>query len=137
MYLWFDYVSMPQPLADDKKKANEVTEFTAETTAPMMAHAGLKICDHRNVKDDCDLTKNLTLAVDSIPSYIERCAMMWVLVPPVMHSDLNDCMCDYNTWRQRGWVRHARWPGVRPPAGSPMLRSLLARSVAWSSPRPS
>ena len=31
------------------------------------------------------LVKQLTKAVDCIPSYIQRCSMMWVLVPPIGH----------------------------------------------------
>jgi hypothetical protein len=38
--------------------------------------------------------------------YIERCTMMWVLVPPTKHQDLgDDAMCDFNSWRKRGWCR--------------------------------
>ena len=32
--------------------------------------------------------------------------MMWVLVPPTKHQDLgDDAMCDFNSWRRRGWCR--------------------------------
>lgn len=51
------------------------------------------------------LIEQLKAAVDSIPSYIERSSQMWILVPPVKHSDLDAAVCDFNSWRRRGWCR--------------------------------
>lgn len=31
--------------------------------------------------------------------------MMWVLVPPIAHSSLADTICDFASWRRRGWCR--------------------------------
>ena len=51
------------------------------------------------------MIEDLKSAVDSIPAYVERCSMMWVLVPPVAHSNLADTICDFASWRKRGWCR--------------------------------
>ena len=51
------------------------------------------------------MIEDLKAAVDSIPAYVERCSMMWVLVPPVAHSNLTDTICDFSSWRRRGWCR--------------------------------
>jgi len=47
----------------------------------------------------------LKAAVNSIPSYLARSTMMWILVPPVKHESLEGAICDYNSWRRRGWYR--------------------------------
>ena len=75
-YLWIDYVSMPQPLVALPKDING-------EAAP---HAG-GVSDHRLATDDSItddvsvLVEQLKCAVDSIPSYIERCAEM-IVCPP-------------------------------------------------------
>merc|ERR1719271_156792 len=86
---------MPQPLAAKATKADEYQ-------AP---HLG----DHRTLGDN-ELGEQLKRAVDSIPSYIERCTEMFILVPSVKHAERRDEAgrgetCDFNTWRQRGWCR--------------------------------
>jgi len=88
---------MPQPLA-------ALPEVDGEA-AP---HAG-QVSDHRvaeGVTDDVAvLVEQLKAAVDSIPTYIERCAEMIVLTPSVKHADREGECCDFNSWRQRGWCR--------------------------------
>ena len=83
------------------------------------SHAGAISADHRRHAGDAGpasedaaadamldkLTQQLTQAVDSIPSYVERSAMLWVLVPPVAHQDVPGAICDFNSWRSRGWCR--------------------------------
>ena len=65
--------------------------------------------DHRQLTVDDErikkLVRELQSAVDSIPSYIERSSMTWVVVPPVAHVDLPDAVCDFASWRKRGWCR--------------------------------
>ena len=51
------------------------------------------------------MSQQLAAAVDSIPTYIERCSMMWVLAPPCEHADLPGVICDFASWRARGWCR--------------------------------
>ena len=86
MLIWFDYTSVPQPSADKGLVP------TGGVDVRMSA-------DHRS------LSEQLTAAVDSIPTYIERCSMMWVLTPPCKHQDLSDTICDFASWRARGWCR--------------------------------
>jgi ankyrin repeat protein len=103
-YLWFDFASMPQPLAAKGSKEDEY----------MAPHLG----DHRLASDNklgagattdasntLELVEQLKRAVDSIPSYIERCAEMFILVPSVKHADRTGEVCDFNSWRSRGWCR--------------------------------
>ena len=95
-YLWIDYTSMPQPLAS-----------VGASPAAAAAHAGMVEADHRSASSDdgevARLIANLKAAVDSIPSYVERCAEVMVLVPPVAHVDKEGETCDFTSWRQRGW----------------------------------
>lgn len=108
-YIWFDFASMPQPLA--AKSALTAASGNESYQAPHMG-------DHRAVTGDelgesathdaretLELIEQLKRAVDSIPSYIERCAEMFILVPSVKHADRAGDVCDFNTWRQRGWCR--------------------------------
>ena len=66
--------------------------------------------DHRLMTGNADeeikrLIEQLKAAVDTIPSYIERSSMMWVVVPPTPHANLKDTICDFESWRRRGWCR--------------------------------
>jgi hypothetical protein len=62
-YVWFDFLSMPQPLAG----SGGIHNIAA---AAASGHAGLS--DHRNSvnEEDKSLVLNLQLAVDSIPSCV-------------------------------------------------------------------
>ena len=112
MYLWIDYISIPQPGALIAAEAPplESTELKLElgdddgrTTAPIDEQ------DHRKMRTTdekmAELIEQLKGAVESIPSYIERSSQMWILVPPVKHADLENAVCDFNSWRRRGWCR--------------------------------
>ena len=46
----------------------------------------------------------LTKAVSSIPSYVERSAVLVVLAPPCVHKDTGR-VCNLQSWRMRGWCR--------------------------------
>ena len=43
-------------------------------------------------------------AIESIPHYVDACTTFMALCPPVKHKEL-DYVCDYHTWRKRGWCR--------------------------------
>lgn len=43
-------------------------------------------------------------AVASIPSYVERCSLLFVLAPICQHRDTGE-VCNFATWRTRGWCR--------------------------------
>ena len=103
-YLWYDFVSMPQPAAAALAAA------APDAAAPKAAALVSTHSDHRVRSEDegeevSRLIAQLKAAVDSIPSYIERCDEMFVLVPSVKHTDREGEVCDYNSWRQRGWCR--------------------------------
>ena len=85
MYLWVDYCSIPQPGA---------------------AAGGVHAAQHSDHREgEGDLVAQLKAAVNSIPSYLARSTMMWILVPPVNHESLEGAICDFNSWRKRGWCR--------------------------------
>ena len=50
-------------------------------------------------------TSDLIKAVNSIPSYIERCSHFFACVPSVKHNDREGVMCDFGSWLSRGWCR--------------------------------
>ena len=151
MYVWLDYFSIPQPGASPHMKQ---TVDTATRKMSTTDHRQL-FADGAEVKLDADgdgqitmaeLIEGLKNAVDSIPSYIERSSMTWVLVPPIPHTDLPDAVCDFNSWRCRGWcrmeVRHPRcvvaWlprPCLHSSANSDVTGSV--RHPPRSSERPS
>ena len=47
----------------------------------------------------------LNEATKSIPAYLERTAMVIILVPLTEHVDRPGELCDYANWRGRGWCR--------------------------------
>ena len=117
MYVWFDYISIPQPgalinAASDELKQQLDTNGDGVVEQSELVNADVeqqKNSDHRLLSAGdqrvLDLVEQLKAAVDSIPSYVERSAMMWILVPPCKHYDLEETICDFNSWRNRGWVR--------------------------------
>mmetsp|Transcript_110509 Transcript_110509/g.312591 ORF Transcript_110509/g.312591 Transcript_110509/m.312591 type:complete len:624 (-) Transcript_110509:185-2056(-) len=88
MYVWFDFMSVPQ-----------LSCVSSPTP---------KSADHRFVEPTGDSEREtaeaLRKAVDSIPGYIERARFMFVLVPVCQHSETCQ-VCNYASWRSRGWCR--------------------------------
>ena len=115
MYVWFDYISIPQPGALTKKLSAEMVAALdangdGQISQDELKHSPVtKTQDHRLMTETdaqvMALVEQLKAAVDSIPSYLERSALMWILVPPVEHRDLDGVICDFNSWRSRGWCR--------------------------------
>lgn len=111
MHVWFDYISIPQPgavmnkVSDTLKNELDTNKDGDISKSEMMASTA----DHRQLKGDdatvMELIEQLKAAVESIPSYIERCSMLWILVPPVKHCNIGGAVCDFNSWRNRGWCR--------------------------------
>jgi ankyrin repeat protein len=80
--------------------AHTVGHVTGSTVpAHVTTHAG---ADHRHT--ETELSIQLTQAVRSIPAYVEHSAMMLVLAPVCTHADL-PVVCNYPSWRSRGWCR--------------------------------
>ena len=114
MCLWVDYLSIPQPGAV-VAKASEAIKTELDTNGDgvvsreELQESKIKDTDHRQLSTDDEvllkLVEQLKAAVDSIPSYIERSSMMWVVVPPVKHHSLDEAICDFSSWRKRGWCR--------------------------------
>ena len=122
MYLWIDYISIPQPGALVSEASDELIQDLdangdGKVTPSELANADAsktkrRSSDHRQLagQESVDarlgqLVEQLKAAVDSIPSYIERCSMMWIVVPPVKHQSLDEQICDFASWRKRGWCR--------------------------------
>jgi len=57
-----------------------------------------------NYGEDQVHAQDAALAVRSIPAYMERCSLLIVLAPPCRHQDTGS-VCNYGTWRRRGWCR--------------------------------
>lgn len=78
-YVWYDWISMPQPDAE-----------TCEETKAKLRGPGLD-------------------AIRSIPAYVERADFMTILAPPGRHADRKDRITgehantSYSSWRKRGW----------------------------------
>ena len=36
---------------------------------------------------------------------VERADVLWILVPPSEHRDVDGALCDFVSWRSRGWCR--------------------------------
>ena len=58
----------------------------------------------RQLSDNRDVEVLLNLAIESIPGYVERCAVMMTVTPPEVNVERNE-LISYQTWRRRGWCR--------------------------------
>ena len=94
MYIWLDYCCIPQPGA---------------------AAGGVHAAQHSDHREgEGDLVAQLKAAVNSIPSYLARSTMMWILVPPVKHE---------SRWRARS-VTTTRGAGAAGAASSSLRQAL-------------
>ena len=116
MYCVSSFTCIPQPMAY-KTKIEGAQQAIAETAtnpaappprAGVVSHPGM-VQDHRqqSAGEETDavmsrLVRELKAAVDSIPSYVERATILWILVPPCDHRDVAGAVCDFNSWRSRG-----------------------------------
>jgi hypothetical protein len=109
MYIWLDYMSVPQPRATETIKGETRLRSTS---------------DHRLAVVDgdttADLVKDLQLAVASIPAYIERSDLILVLAPGCMHVDRRE-LCNFGTWQSRGWCRLELQAAYLNPADIPVM----------------
>ena len=64
--------------------------------------------DWFSIPQDPGRVADLRLAVQSIPSYADACKAFVALVPELPHHD-SGSICDFETWRMRGWCRCELW----------------------------
>ena len=119
MYIWMDYMCMPQPSLPDNGEREGTGD--KEQTGMMQTHAlggamspeylqnelpqDSRRRSHRSSLDglESDVTGRLSDAVDSLPAYVELSWMMLVLAPTVEHRDRLGETVDWCSWRTRGW----------------------------------
>eukprot|EP00928_Gymnodinium_smaydae_P080765 TRINITY_DN643_c0_g2_i1.p1 TRINITY_DN643_c0_g2~~TRINITY_DN643_c0_g2_i1.p1 ORF type:complete len:618 (-),score=72.33 TRINITY_DN643_c0_g2_i1:197-2050(-) len=95
--VWIDFLSIPQ--LTNRVDSLDVDACNLQTVQSM---ARIDTSERRQ-----DLEANLA-AVNSIPGYVEMCQYFWVLAPRAAHADSLE-ICDFNTWRSRGWCRLEEW----------------------------
>jgi hypothetical protein len=127
MHVWVDYMCMPQLTSVKKEEVitNTATRQSSEkvdymcmpqltcvkeeeaithTYTHQSSEQPSRTCQDHS-KGDSDDSKLLTLAVKSLPAYVEMCCMMLVLVPTDEHRDRKEEVVDWCSWRRRGWCR--------------------------------
>jgi ankyrin repeat protein len=105
-YIWYDWFSQPQP-----SRGKNTVEVTV-------------------------LSRDLNLALDSVPAYVERADILVILAPTCVHADKIDqrtsrkrYLC-YRTWRKRGYcVLEFFCANLSRRSTHPVL---LCQSVCWS-----
>lgn len=83
-YIWYDYLCVPQPY-------KHISDADGDTDMV-----------HESVTDD-----QLSVAIESIPAYVELAKHLLVLAPAVKHQRSGEAL-SYSTWRTRGWCRLER-----------------------------
>jgi len=108
-YLWVDWFSMPQPGAE---KEDEIGK-----------------------KRMANLRERGSMAIRSIPAYVERSDFIMILVPGCHHSNRNVPTC-YRTWRRRGWCLLELYAAVmaRDSSNPPLLVRSERGTPMWMSP---
>jgi hypothetical protein len=102
MYVWMDYLCMPQ-LSSVQTTKTDATVVNHSNAGCPSEQCAIPSQDHS--KGDSADSKLLTLAVQSLPAYVEMCCMMLVLVPTGEHRDRAGEIVDWCSWRRRGWCR--------------------------------
>ena len=108
-YVWVDWFSMPQPGSEKEE------EIGKERMAVLRAEG--------------------SMAIRSIPAYVERSDFIMILVPSLYHSDRNVPTC-YRTWRRRGWCLLELYAATmaRDSSNPPLLVRSERGSPIWTSP---
>ena len=108
-YFWIDWFSMPQPGAE---KVEDIGE-----------------------KEMNVLRAEGSMAIRSIPAYVERSDFILILVPSLYHSDRKVPTC-YRTWRRRGWCLLELYAAVmaRDSSNPPLLVRSERGTPMWMSP---
>ena len=99
---------MPQPTAGRMPTERDILIGSGKArTIPSSTFRNKAVsADHRHGDAGDEVsTALLQKAVASIPSYVERSTIMLVLVPTIAHNDRIGDVCDFRSWRGRGWCR--------------------------------
>ena len=119
MYVWVDFMSMAQPGAGkmpwDKKAA------TAEAGDAGEGKGEQKSEDHRQSEENKEAVECLNDGVESLPGYVELSDLILVLVPTMGHQNRAGEVCDFPSWRGRGWCRLEYLATVLSPAKNRVL----------------
>ena len=75
-YVWMDFISLPQKAAGYSPYPDLVTRMSFQQAA-----------------------------IPCIPSYVERATNFWVCAPSGTRHSGSGSVCDYSTWKSRGWCR--------------------------------
>jgi ankyrin repeat protein len=95
---WMDYLSIPQ-----LDHARTATVDNPSDSATATRGNFLK----RSASTD-EVCAEQAKAINSIPAYVERCNYFWICAPRTRHVDTG-VICDFNSWRSRGWCRLEEW----------------------------
>lgn len=96
-FFWLDFAGVPQVSAEEAPQAPSGSTGRSASGSPSGS-------DHRF---EGGVRAQLTMmrAVNSIPAYVERSAMVFVLTPVLKHHDDPGRVCNFSSWRNRGWCR--------------------------------
>ena len=78
--IWLDWISVPQLRARHMKE------------------------EEHGESQKNDRLEDMLNAINSVPAYIHRSAVVFVLAPSVAHAD-EPSTCQFSSWRRRGWCR--------------------------------
>ncbi len=106
MYIWLDYMCMPQLTSVNPNKAVSGSSESCQPDRKLLISQCIESSgtqDHR--ARQCDDSKLLAKAVSSLPAYVEMSSIMLVLVPADEHHERKGEVVDWCSWRRRGWCR--------------------------------
>jgi len=89
-FVWLDYTCIPQ-VAD-----------VADTHHESQAARAASMSELEEVQGE---------AIGNIAAYVERANYFWILAPTALHSGTGQ-ICDFSTWRERGWCRVEEWANL-------------------------
>mmetsp|Transcript_8939 Transcript_8939/g.22503 ORF Transcript_8939/g.22503 Transcript_8939/m.22503 type:complete len:751 (-) Transcript_8939:234-2486(-) len=102
MYIWLDFMSVPQPSA--VRRCGQKVQDRSDSDHRLGEASGLQRDSSPTAELVVRLTHSLQKAVSSIHAYVRCSDLFLVLVPVSRHAD-RELTCNYSTWRSRGWCR--------------------------------
>ena len=92
---WIDFYGVPQVSTSANSAPQNTTEDQKEDESSSSS------------SDAKSAHAKMMSAISSLPAYVERSSMFFVLVPVVPHNEIVNHNCEYITWQRRGWCRYA------------------------------